>query len=160
MCDAWKKFISATHWSLRANVCHRGPSREFLAYLQDLHIVDSEFTKSLPKITHCAQLPIMPHRKTRSVSTGSLESMNVTKDGFPLPSNAQRLERRKGLLDVSFVRRMHPQKGDSDNEPFTDSESDKDMSDASSTIVSEGSQSKQSNKSDSDKDNASEKVRI
>ena len=140
--------------------CHRGPSREFLAYLQDLHIADTEFTKSLLKITHCAQLPIMPRRKTRSVSADSLESMNVTKDGFPLPSNAQRLERRKGLLDVSFVQRMHPQKGDSDSERFTGSESEKDMLDASSTIVSEGSQSKQLDESDGDEDDASEKVRI
>lgn len=84
--------------------------------------------------------------------------MNLTKDGFPLHPRSERLERRKGLLDTSFIQRVRAQKEKSDSESFADLESDANASDVSSAISQE-SQSGHSDGSDDEEDEGSEEVR-
>ena len=84
--------------------------------------------------------------------------MNLTKDGFPLHPRSERLERRKGLLDTSFIQRVRARKEKSDSESFADLESDANASDVSSAISQE-SQSGHSDGSDDEEDEASEEVR-
>ncbi|KAK3169446.1 hypothetical protein OEA41_008829 [Lepraria neglecta] len=107
----------------------------------------------MPRPTISEPRPLSASAKAAPVN--SLEPMNPTKDGFPLHPHSERLERRTGLLDTSFIQRVRARKEQSDSESLADSESDVNASNVSSAI-SQGSQSGHSDESDDEEDEASE----
>ena len=130
--------------------------------MSSFQISRSAKVQILASIAKSASHPEMPRPLSASAKVApvnSLEPMNLTKDGFPLHPYSERLERRKGLLDTSFIQRVRARKEQSDSESLADSESDANASNVSSAI-SQGSQSGHSDESDDEEDEASEEVRI